>query len=176
MRSRATLQALCILAWVTGCSGADRATTTPIGNTQAASEAPPASADLVGVWMRSVGAGETQYLRLFRSGVLGFQHVGRDLPISRSVGTWTLSESWLGLKIEGDEPNTEVFPLPWLLEVTLAGDRLRLHADTKAAAATTTWTRVAEPYGSTSGVEQRAASDEQSWTELLKRAESAPRF
>ncbi len=142
MRLRASLLALCLLA---SCGGADHTSTAPIGNAQATPAAPLAAGDLVGVWERDVGAGEKQRLRLFRSGVLGFQHAGPDLPLSRSVGTWTLHESWLGLKIEGTEPDSEVFPLPWLLEVTLAGDRLRLHADSLVEEKTTTWTRVAAP-------------------------------
>lgn len=172
MTTRAALLALCLLA----CGGGERSSGPAIGNAQTAPAAPLTSAKLVGVWERPVGAGEMQRMRLFPSGVFAFQHVGNHLPIARSVGTWSFREGWLGLKIEGTEPDSAVFPFAWLLEATLAGDRLRLHADTLADEKTTTWTRVAEPYGNGPGVEQRAASDERDWTELLKRAESKPRF
>src|SRR5690242_3097480 len=87
-----------------------------------------------GTWQRAVGHGESQRLTLFPSGIVVFQRLGPELPISRSLGRWSIVDGELALSLARTEPEGR--------EVTI---------DTSAA-----WQRVEHPYGTDSGAQDRA--------------------
>jgi hypothetical protein len=81
-----------LLVCLVGCASQPHTTTTP------------------GVWTRDLANGESQRLLLFDSGIMGFQHVGPKLPISRAYGRWSLRDGKLELDIVGDEPDGVTMP------------------------------------------------------------------
>ena len=103
----------------------------------------------VTVLTRDVGNGEAERLLLFDSGVMGFQHVGAKLPISRAYGHWTREQNIVRLNVIGGEPPGHTAP-----------DTIDVSG----------WTKLAEPYGTAPGARDRAASDERSWTYLVSSA------
>jgi hypothetical protein len=103
----------------------------------------------VDVWTRDLGNGESQRLLLFESGVMGFQHVGAELPISRAYGHWSRDQGGVRLYFVGVEPAG-----------TTAPETIDL----------TRWAKVADPYGTSPGARERATTDERSWTYLVSSA------
>ena len=102
----------------------------------------------VGVWTRDLGHGESQRILLFDSGVMGFQHVGAKLPISRAYGHWSRDRGGVRLDVVGVEPPG-----------TTAPETIDL----------TRWTKLADPYGTSPGARDREITDERSWTYLVER-------
>ena len=102
----------------------------------------------VNVWTRDIGNGETQRLLLFDSGVMGFQHVGEKLPISRAYGHWSRDRGGVRLDVVGVEPPG-----------TTAPETIDLAR----------WTKLADPYGTSPGARERAITDERGWTYLVER-------
>ena len=70
----------------------------------------PRTDPYVGVWTRAVGNRESQRLLLFDSGIMGFQHVGPKLPISRAYGRWFVRDGKLAVDVVGIEPDGVTMP------------------------------------------------------------------
>lgn len=101
----------------------------------------------VTVWTHTLGNGEHERLLLFDSGVMGYQHVGPTLPISRAYGHWKRDAGGLQLDVVGVQPDGATPP------IDLAA-----------------WTRVADPYGTSPGAFERATHDERGWSYLVASA------
>jgi hypothetical protein len=101
----------------------------------------------VTVLAHALGNGEQERLLLFDSGVMGYQHVGPKLPISRAYGHWTRDTGGLRLDVVGVEPD---------------GATPRIDV--------TAWTPVADPYGTSPGAFERATNDERGWSYLVASA------
>jgi len=107
---------------------------------------------VAGTWTHPLPNGEQQRLMLFDSGVMGYQHVGSELPISLAYGRWSSVDGKLAFDIVGIEPEVAPPTLP---------DRL--------ATLRAQWQRVADPYGTTPGARDREATDERNWTYRVSR-------
>ncbi len=124
-------------------------------------------AALVGQWSFNLSNGDTYHLSLFESGVMGFQHVGPKLPISRAFGTWSVDQSKLRFSIAGHEPDEIPFPLPLALSVGPGARDAQIVLGSEQA----TWQAATAPYGKEPGASARHARDERDWTHLVERAE-----
>lgn len=83
---------LLVASCITACASAPHSTTT------------------AGLWARDLPDGEQQRLHLFESGIMGFQHVGPKLPISRAYGRWSLRDGHLALDVKAVEPDGATMP------------------------------------------------------------------
>lgn len=161
-----------IVLSVAACGHAGNAAAPP-GNTQHASSAPAPSrqAPFVGHWSHDLTNGESYRIHFFPSGIVGFQHVGPELPISRSYGRWSVSNGMLVLALHDD---VQSHPFPLAAQLAASVDARALTLTLAAGADRTVW-NAHDTYGaSRPGWEDRAAKDEQDWTSLVERAEGRP--
>lgn len=144
----------------------------PLGDTTHASpaRAQPGKAPFVGHWFHGLTNGESYLIHFFPAGIVGFQHVGPELPISRSYGRWSVSDGALVLAMHDDVADRP-FPLATHL---IASVDVQAQTLTLAAGTDRTIWKAQDTYGaSRPGWEERAAKGEKDWAYLVERSERA---
>lgn len=146
-------------------------TSEPPGHKHASPVSPQSGkAPFVGHWSHDLTNGESYLIHFFPSGIVGFQHVGPELPISRSYGRWSVSNGALVLAMHDDLPDRP-FPLPTQLVASIDPQAQTL---TLATGTGHTMWKAYDTYGaSRAGWEDRAAKSERDWAYLVERSERA---